>query len=34
MFVQNFNIQGAAVSEKSLTQISLYIKLEWEMEKR
>ena len=33
MFVPNFGILGAVGPEKSLTQISLCIKLEWEMEK-
>ena len=33
MFVLNFKILDAVVSEKSLTQISLCITLEWEMEK-
>ena len=34
MFVPNFQILGAVVPEKSLTQISLCIMLEWEIEKR
>ena len=34
MFLPNFKILGAVVLEKSLTQISLCIALEWEMEKR
>ena len=33
MFIPNFEILGAVVPEKSLTQISLRIALEWEMEK-
>ena len=33
-FVPNFKILGAVNPEKSLTQISLCITLEWEMEKR
>ena len=32
MFVQNFKILHAVVLEKSLTQTSLHIKLEWEIE--
>ena len=32
-FVPNFKILGAVVPEKSLTQISLCITMEWEMEK-
>ena len=34
MFVPNLEILGAVVPEKSLTQISLCITLEWGMEKR
>ena len=33
-FVPNFKILGAIVPEKSLTQISLCITLEWEMDKK
>ena len=34
MFVSYFKILGAVVSEKSLTQISQCITLEWETEKK
>ena len=34
MFVQNFKILGAVAAEKPLTQISLCISLEGEMEKK
>ena len=33
MFAPDFKILGEAIAEKSLTQISLCITLEWEMEK-
>ena len=34
MFVPNFEILGAVPSEKSLKQISLCIKLKWDVAKR
>ena len=33
MFVPNFKILGQVVPEKSLTKISIFITLEWEIEK-